>query len=754
MGRPRLRSIFRSTLMNTLMAGFPHANKAAAWASGVLLACCAAAPLAFAATYPAPIEFRADLVKILEYADVQWDPHNNGWPGFDRVQVSAEGSTVLFNVKCEFCDPALGHKNRLFVVDPDGTGLRDISDIYPADIVNSWWSWGSQRIDDDASTVFLRTHRAIGYYGQFHWYAYDLASGQRRDAVQNPFRNVEATIDATGARFYFSPYDAGWDAALQRARKGLFFADLGGPAQQFLDLRQLPCTITDCAGGFSAINFISLLGGSAEGDHVFFAWSDSYGAANSWEIYRASLDGSFFPLTGASHYWVQRDLEPRGWCSGDGERVLYKYRHRAEDPLALSVVEVATGAERPLTWTTDLNGFQTFITRSGRYVLVDGHSGSANALHYRTLFDLEQGTERDTGSYHLPHGVRATSNITADDGSYYLTYADALYRVDLMPQPATAAPRVAHIAFDAPALLDAEDARIGVTVAFARAAGAAEIDWVILLPLVEGRELPEWGMGRAPLAYWPVSDMGWQRLFDDGTHGDAVAGDGVFTFAGIMTRKGGREERWNSWYLHHPLPATVGIRVVARDANGHYSITDSRLLVTHEPLDLPRQTAQRAYIAYYGRPADPGGLDFWSERLEGAGGDLGSIIAAFGHSAEYDDRFGQLSSVELIANLYQNLFNRAPEPAGLAYWREQYESGARSLQAIALQVLYAAQGSDLLAVSNKVLAADHFTARVRAGCAYRDIATAVGFLATVDHTAGSVAAARAAIDAYCGFQDR
>jgi hypothetical protein len=723
----------------------------------VLIICWVFPALVGAGIYQAPVEYREDLVRILDRDDVAWDAPNAHRHDFASVQVSADGSTVLFNVTCEFCASGTGPANRPFLVDPDGAGLTDISDIYPSDIVSSWWSWGNLRINDDASDVFVRIQRDIGYYGQHHWYAYDVTSGQRRDAVSNPFRNVGATINASGSRLYFAPYDAGFDDALQRRRMGFFFADQGGDDQQFLDVVQLPCATADCAAGSSAVNYASLLGSSAENDRVFLAWSNSRGAENSWEVYRAGLDGGLVPLTGVDRFWVDRDLNPRGYCSADGELALYKYRHRRGDPLELSVVDLSSGAQLPITWTTDVGGFSSFITRSGRYVLVSGESGDANALHYRTLFDLQQGVQRDTDSYHLPRGIRAVSNITSDDSTYYLTYADALYRVDLMPPHGTSAPRVISIDFDAPALLDADGVRIGIAVAIADNAGATGIDWVRLVPVVEGREDPEFGMGRAPLQYFGApgsggGDLGFQRLYDDGTNGDAVAGDGVFSFYGIATRKDSRKALWNSWYLHHTLPDYVGIRIVAKDVDGNYSITDSRLLVTNVPLDLERHTAQQAYIAYYGRPADPAGLDYWAARLDRAGGDLRQIIAAFGTSAEYDSRFRGLSSVALISNLYNYLFNRDPEPAGLAYWRQQYESGAKTLQAIALDVLYGAQNEDLLTVGNKLIASDHFSELVRAGCRYTavDIDAVAGLLAGVDHTPGSITDVERAMDQHCG----
>lgn len=118
-----------------------------------------------------------------------------------------------------------------------------------------------------------------------------------------------------------------------------------------------------------------------------------------------------------------------------------------------------------------------------------------------------------------------------------------------------------------------------------------------------------------------------------------------------------------------------------------------------------------SYIAYYGRPADPAGLTYWAKKLDDEGGSLSSIINAFGVSAEFDERFGDLSPEDLITNLYQQLFNRDPEEGGFDYWLGQYTSGERTLQNIALALLDGAQNEDLDIVTNRNLTARHFVSQ-------------------------------------------
>ncbi|MGT2490364.1 hypothetical protein ACU4GD_06975 [Cupriavidus basilensis] len=61
---------------------------------------------------------------------------------------------------------------------------------------------------------------------------------------------------------------------------------------------------------------------------------------------------------------------------------------------------------------------------------------------------------------------------------------------------------------------------------------------------------------------------------------------------------------------------------------------------------------QKVYIAYYGRPADPVGLELWSTKLDLAGGNLNAIIDAFGNSAESNALYGNQSYEAKVNAIY------------------------------------------------------------------------------------------------------
>ncbi len=159
------------------------------------------------------------------------------------------------------------------------------------------------------------------------------------------------------------------------------------------------------------------------------------------------------------------------------------------------------------------------------------------------------------------------------------------------------------------------------------------------------------------------------------------------------------------------------------------------------------EQVQTMYVAYYGRPGDPDGVAFWSQQVSNAGGDLGEIIDAFGTSEEYEDRFGNLGNEQLLNNLYQQLFSRDADEAGLEFYLGELAAGRMTLPTIALNIANGVQegNDDFSIVSNRLAMAVQFTSSVSSqGLDYsgeEGIATAVSLLAAVGVDSASVATA-------------
>ena len=118
---------------------------------------------------------------------------------------------------------------------------------------------------------------------------------------------------------------------------------------------------------------------------------------------------------------------------------------------------------------------------------------------------------------------------------------------------------------------------------------------------------------------------------------------------------------------------------------------------------------QKLYVAYFNRPADAAGLQYWQGVVKAAGGDLTEITRAFSHSSEYTDLFAAKSSGEIIDTVYLNLFGRHAESAGLSYWSKLYDAGAIGIADVVTALAKGAQGSDASAVEHKVSVAASFT---------------------------------------------
>ncbi|PID42879.1 MAG: hypothetical protein CSB48_08640 [Proteobacteria bacterium] len=136
-------------------------------------------------------------------------------------------------------------------------------------------------------------------------------------------------------------------------------------------------------------------------------------------------------------------------------------------------------------------------------------------------------------------------------------------------------------------------------------------------------------------------------------------------------------------------------------------------------------TVQEQYIAFYGRPGDPGGVRFWVGELESAG-TLSAIQNRFGTSAEFSrlivpgnattvDELTREQKGELINNLYLNMFGRgvegsADDPAtGLGFWTAELEKPEVSLIDISTRIADGAINEDDTVLGLRVELAQRIT---------------------------------------------
>ena len=73
---------------------------------------------------------------------------------------------------------------------------------------------------------------------------------------------------------------------------------------------------------------------------------------------------------------------------------------------------------------------------------------------------------------------------------------------------------------------------------------------------------------------------------------------------------------------------------------------------------------QQLYIAYFNRPADPAGLAYWLTSTMS----VNAIAESFSKQTEYSSLYVGKNTVQVVNTIYNNLFGRDADQAGLMYW--------------------------------------------------------------------------------------
>lgn len=129
---------------------------------------------------------------------------------------------------------------------------------------------------------------------------------------------------------------------------------------------------------------------------------------------------------------------------------------------------------------------------------------------------------------------------------------------------------------------------------------------------------------------------------------------------------------------------------------------------------VTQDSVQSLYIAYYGRPADPAGLNYWTDRANAEG--LDAVVNAFGNSEEATNLYGNLTIQARVNNLYQNMFGRDADVEGLNFYVGKVLDGTYTLATLAQHILNGVNPNvpeskaDGDTLAKKLAAANAFTA--------------------------------------------
>jgi hypothetical protein len=166
-------------------------------------------------------------------------------------------------------------------------------------------------------------------------------------------------------------------------------------------------------------------------------------------------------------------------------------------------------------------------------------------------------------------------------------------------------------------------------------------------------------------------------------------------------------------------------------------------------MSVSRAYLEKAYLAYFGRPIDPNGVAWYTQPSMTEA----QVEAEFSSSAESQALYGQGFTIAQINAIYNVLFGRDGDVPGMTWWANQVAQGLVTPAAAAISILNGAQGTDKVAVENKLAASHAFTAGIDTapeivGYSGADAnAVAVAFLAGITATPATPAEVDAAIAA-------
>lgn len=148
---------------------------------------------------------------------------------------------------------------------------------------------------------------------------------------------------------------------------------------------------------------------------------------------------------------------------------------------------------------------------------------------------------------------------------------------------------------------------------------------------------------------------------------------------------------------------------------------------------------QQLYVGLLGRAADQTGLNYWLNQLNATPATLTleNLRANIVNSQpEYKAIFGSLSRVDTVTKIYNNLFGRAPDATGLAYWTTG--AGATvNIDQLTSAFIAGAAAADTQALTNKTVVAEVYTSTAGSAFVAADAAKIIANVTTVSTTVGT-----------------
>jgi hypothetical protein len=114
------------------------------------------------------------------------------------------------------------------------------------------------------------------------------------------------------------------------------------------------------------------------------------------------------------------------------------------------------------------------------------------------------------------------------------------------------------------------------------------------------------------------------------------------------------------------------------------------------PSDAGASQVMRLYEAAFARAADAGGLGYFMHALD-QGAALQTVAQGFVDSREFSAAYAQPGSQAFLTQLYGNVFHRAPDAGGLAYFTHRLDAGIDTRASVLVAFSESVEGRTMLA---------------------------------------------------------
>lgn len=165
-----------------------------------------------------------------------------------------------------------------------------------------------------------------------------------------------------------------------------------------------------------------------------------------------------------------------------------------------------------------------------------------------------------------------------------------------------------------------------------------------------------------------------------------------------------------------------------------------------------REVVAALYLAYFDRPAEPKGLDYWTGQLD-SGASAFDISANFSSTREARDIYPDLRNDDVgninsfLYRSFNNIFDRSPTAGDNAYWYPTIDNGKPASQVL-VELILSARGIDATKLQNTIDVSLYFTEQSRESSKPFDIDASREFINEIGFGQDGVDRAQNTIDVY------